>query len=888
MAGHETVNGVGVEAGHEVISSTYSTRSSKRKASQVSNYTPPGTHNGTSSVNGDEPSTPMVKRRRTRSHTPQSSMDPKSSPEEEAIVVQEDPAYTDSSTTENTPAPELQSGEDDATVAVAAPPSYRGRGGGRGRGRGRGRGGRGGGRGGRATAAAATGDGPDDVVGAVLKPTRGKGGHRVKRSDNARIQSLYLRKHNIKTQYRHVLQYQKKALDLIAEKSLDMMLDDPKFHERLPEYFETKNNLDLIYKKKIEQFDRDAKIHRDYLSKLRSIKDAIMKRQFTDTIEDINDKVESRIKEAIMEVEDNAKARFESDEVASNHGDDMSHIKYFEAEAAVHPADAWINGGREAWIAAEEERKTSSKRGRGRRSGISKKSSPIKASPMKAASPPLARKTSLYRPVAQQDVGTPTPFEGSMAPTPLEMSERETPESSSDGEVDARGADKYGVYLPNKPTPRNGEAPSNRFAQEPFFQFEDYEIGIRKHHYRGTRADPLGYLGMDTHAQPKMMHFDREARNCNSAENKPGDLDSELVKRFKVHPIYGIPIKGSINPTINPTRDWTKPLAETKPIIFKTSDGETLHTSRSAWVINADKNWEEQDAQRRMKAALTAMNELEEPVPAIKIEVEPELALPVKEKNTEEIHRAVSELLQAAEQIKATAQQMAPPPTPPQPTRRISRGYDAVRDIGHPSLPSYQPPRVGGVNLDLLADTALRVTGPPLQQVVQTSQLQTHVHPQGQPQSQPQPHQTPPQPVPALIQARQVQPAQPQPIYPEPRSYSFMGPPPLPRYAPPPPHQPSLPAQILQPRTILPPPPPPQQLHSPQLNQLQHHPQIHQPQLPPQLGPQPHQPQQYPSPFSVPGRPYLRELRPALPQNRTSLPPPPPPPPRWYSGPHGP
>lgn len=561
----------------------------------------------------------------------------------------------------------------------------------------------------------------------------------------------------------------------------------------------------------------------------------------------------------------------------------MSHIRYIEAEETLHPADAWIRGGREAWIASEEERKTS-KRGRGRRTGISKKSSPMKASPAKASSPPLARKTSLYRP--QQDVGTPTPFEGSMAPTPLEMSEREaTPDSSSDGEVDAGGPDKYGVYLPNKPTPRNGEAPSNRFAQEPYFQFEDYEIGIRKHHYRGTRADPIGYLGMDAHAQPKMMHFDREARNCNSAENKPGDLDSELVKMFKVHPIYGIPIKGSINPDVNLNPDWSAPLPETKPIVFQTSTGEILNTSRSAWIIHTEKKWEERESQRRMRATLAAMNELEEPVPVIKIKAEPEPASPVQERNAEEIRQVVNELLQAAEQIKSTAQQMAPPPTPPQPPRRISRGYDAVRDIGHPSLPSYQPPRVGGVNLDLLADTALRPPAPSLQQAVQPVQTQSL-----QPQ-QPQAHQTPPQPVAALLQTRpapvpQPQP-QPQPLYQEPRPFSFMGPPPLPRYVPPPPHQPSLPPQILQPRTILPPPPPPQPLHSPQLNQLQHHPQIHQPQIPPQLGPQPHQPQQYPSPFSVPGRPYLRELRPALPQNRAPLPPPPPPP-RWYSGPQGP
>jgi hypothetical protein len=205
-------------------------------------------------------------------------VEPKSSPEE-AIVVQEDPAYTDSTTTENTPAPELQSGEDDTTVAVAAPPSSRGRGG-RGRGRGRGRGGRGGGRGGRNAAPAAVGEGPEDAAGTAPKSTRGKGGHRVKKSDNARVQSMYLRKHNVKAQYKHVLQYQKKALDVIAEKSLDMVLEDPKAHEKIPEYFQTKAELDLIYRKRIELLDKEAKMRTEYLAKIRAIKEEITRKQF--------------------------------------------------------------------------------------------------------------------------------------------------------------------------------------------------------------------------------------------------------------------------------------------------------------------------------------------------------------------------------------------------------------------------------------------------------------------------------------------------------------------------------------------------------------------------------------------------------------------------------
>lgn len=116
-----------------------------------------------------------------------------------------------------------------------ADPGIPSRGGFRGRGRGRGRS-RGGGRMARNGNAVLRSASDLNAMVAGGKPSRGRGGHRVKKSSNARIQSLYHRKQLLKTQYKQVALLQRAALDAIAEKSLQEMSDNPKYHETLPEF----------------------------------------------------------------------------------------------------------------------------------------------------------------------------------------------------------------------------------------------------------------------------------------------------------------------------------------------------------------------------------------------------------------------------------------------------------------------------------------------------------------------------------------------------------------------------------------------------------------------------------------------------------------------------
>ena len=113
------------------------------------------------------------------------------------------------------------------------------RGGGRPRGRGRGRGGRGG-RGGAANSARGT---PSrDLLLPHVRGGRGRGGGRVKKSDNARIQALYHRKKDLKGQFKQVAAIQKDALSELALKSLESA-EDLEYLRSLPEFEEVTNGL---------------------------------------------------------------------------------------------------------------------------------------------------------------------------------------------------------------------------------------------------------------------------------------------------------------------------------------------------------------------------------------------------------------------------------------------------------------------------------------------------------------------------------------------------------------------------------------------------------------------------------------------------------------------
>ena len=100
-----------------------------------------------------------------------------------------------------------------------------------------------------------------------MKGARGRGGHRIKKSNNARIQALYYRKHALKQHYKAVAILQREALAVLADKSLKSLADDPNFHTTIPEFDETNKALEERYEQAIDKLETERRVKADYAQK---------------------------------------------------------------------------------------------------------------------------------------------------------------------------------------------------------------------------------------------------------------------------------------------------------------------------------------------------------------------------------------------------------------------------------------------------------------------------------------------------------------------------------------------------------------------------------------------------------------------------------------------
>jgi len=315
-----------------------------------------------------------------------------------------------------------------------------------------------------------------------------------------------------------------------------------------------------------------------------------------------------------------------------------------------------------------------------------KPKNPSPSKPKVQEDAPVRIKSSLFSTAGSKpDLGV-NGDDASQAPTPAGGSESEGEETDSED----LPTDAYGVHVPNKKAPRNGDPPNNRFVQDPNITFDDNEIGVRHHFHKKNNKGEALYVGMDTNPNPRKFHFDQFARGHNSAHNQPGDLNEKLVEQHGVHPEYGLPIPGSKNPDRDELQDpvyppptkWTEPLPVPTPTVFirKNPDGseEASHTSRSAWIMNVQREWdtlddeaEERKEHRQVQAKMSSLLAIIDPPAVVPITPIPKVATP--EPEVEDVGIDLN-LLRAVNQ--------APPPTSVTPQR--SQGYDPARDMFFP------------------------------------------------------------------------------------------------------------------------------------------------------------------------------------------------------------
>ncbi|KAK4236404.1 hypothetical protein C8A03DRAFT_45612 [Achaetomium macrosporum] len=290
--------------------------------------------------------------------------------------------------------------------------------------------------------------------------------------------------------------------------------------------------------------------------------------------------------------------------------------------------------------------------------------------------------------------------------TPADASELPIPRGATD-------PDEFGVRLISR-RPTRLDAPNNRIMVPNFFDWHELDIGFRdstncaqKGATKQRRGKYLGKPGSN------YLFVDRRVGIWDSTL-AAGELDEELVAKYKLHPTLGLPIPGSDNVWQAP-----RPIANGwKPVVFVAPNGERIHASRTIEAARMDADADEVEMKMRITESMRRFCEQEgfsqeevtpdaevverkraeilaargiDPTQVVRLEPTPAAPEPVAE-GTTAFAQFAEDVLGAAAIVEAEEEATR---TAPAKRTRTSRPYDAIRDVfteepgaRQPSLPT--------------------------------------------------------------------------------------------------------------------------------------------------------------------------------------------------------
>jgi hypothetical protein len=148
----------------------------------------------------------------------------------------------------------------------------------RGRPAGKGKGGRRGGGRGRGKGAALTRQ--NSGAPETARKPGGRGGRGKKTSANHMVQVSYDRQAHLKQNFKEVAKMVRWGLDVLAEKSLEMVQDDPTYYREVPEYEKTMNDLDAVRDSVLAQQGKLYDMKVEHMKKLREMNEDYTQREF--------------------------------------------------------------------------------------------------------------------------------------------------------------------------------------------------------------------------------------------------------------------------------------------------------------------------------------------------------------------------------------------------------------------------------------------------------------------------------------------------------------------------------------------------------------------------------------------------------------------------------
>ncbi|KAL7918947.1 hypothetical protein ACQKWADRAFT_330152 [Trichoderma austrokoningii] len=653
--------------------------------------------------------------------------------------------------------------------------------------RGRGRGGRGG-RAGRGRGGGRGGASSTSGVSKTNFNKAGRGGTRRGRAKSfadSRVQAAYERQRDLKATYQAVAHALKPVLQELADRSIEELLQKSDGHRFAPEHWPVVEELNQRLAKKLSLFDRQLEANLILAESTYSAEQYVIKQEFENGLEDVTERFDDgqanrlRIlstlvsKDLPVDVRDD---QYEYKVISDKSLDDDFGIYECYKDGYLVPYPSRVEGT-EMWqrtrdaeaaaAAAAAANSSGSRGGRGRGRGGNKRRAqdqpegqptPKKStrsnfdnSQLLQPAPIAPAKGLLATEIEAHTEGAPAEEESAPAsPEPVSIPngatssavvkfsgkllarEKSPPLPKNIGEPDEHGCRTY-----NQRPSMKEKGLASRLLAPRLFSFDDWNIGFRDSSNDSTKGHTRAKRGkyLDT-PNSNGMHFDYWCNGYDYSNTRESDFDPALVKKYGVHPKYGIFLPTSTNEQ-GPSTPFVMP---GKPVVYIAEpSGRISHASRSYQrTVN---NRRVADAPVRVKMSATMRRfckingiplddvAISEYTPtddelrdrslgtaALELEAKPEVEeassttdeqLVVSEEETVEPTQgglaALSVLTYATAFVEAEEITRAVPPAPkpaPKPAR-----YDAIRDVFTDSKPEEAPaPDTNNLNLNFLAE----------------------------------------------------------------------------------------------------------------------------------------------------------------------------------------
>ncbi|KAK4165389.1 hypothetical protein QBC43DRAFT_33088 [Cladorrhinum sp. PSN259] len=598
------------------------------------------------------------------------------------------------------------------------------------RGRGRGRGSRGG-------------------RGKITKPAQSKAptgrGRRQKVYDSSKAQAAHERMQELKQAFSAIVKVVKPAVQEIADRSINELLEDPAVIEKVPEYGETQHflrrRLDDTKAKaeKALQFGMEM-ARRVYENEQKAAKEACARQ--------IKDLMDDRLGQLLQELD---RLEFLRDhnlpvDLVNLPDDDYDYVKITAEEVAsqgvfVEYAPDGVElpfSGRSVRDLMVKEQMQHLEVPKRKAEGQPEGQPPSKVAAVakeEETVPSIPRHTaSLLGAVDAIDESGATPQDSSNAPTPapepaddvagtVEPARTSADPIRTDGPGlpiprGATGPDEFGVRLIAR-RPTRMDMPNNRIMVPNLFDWSDHDIGFRDSTNSAQKGATKARRGKYMEKPgSNFMFIDRRAGIWDSTL-AVGEFDDSLIKKHGLHPTLGIflPTSSNLEEASAPHADGWKPKAFVPP------SGEIIHASRTIPAARRDRVHQEVEAKADAKVKITNMLNLcceehgvsiDEIAPDAKSveehrkefllehKLDPDTIFvpsptppspspePVQE-DTTAFNQFVDDALRAAAEEPEAKEQEPPRPVASK-SAKSTRPYDAIRDVFLGNAPEQQAP----------------------------------------------------------------------------------------------------------------------------------------------------------------------------------------------------